>query len=92
VNLKRLKSYVLAEMLFALLMISIGCVVPLIGLKQANLKHQAALYAVEALALGGLGLQLVIYILNIRRRPLRLYLGISLLATGLVLLIASRVK
>jgi hypothetical protein len=87
-NLGRLKNYVLAEMLFAALMISVGCVLPLSILHSQALKHRSLLYVLEALAIGGLGLQLLIYITKASRRPLRLYLGIALLSTGVVLLIA----
>ena len=88
-NLKRLKNIALAEFLFALLMLCVGCLLPLAFLHNGSLKHQNGLYALEALALGGLGLQLMIYVTKASSRPLRLYLGIALLATGLVLLVAS---
>ncbi|MBX4197165.1 hypothetical protein KW801_01250 [Candidatus Saccharibacteria bacterium] len=87
-NLKRLKSYVLAEMLFAVLMIGIGCAIPLIIRNNPELKHRDLLYALEVLATGGLVLQLGIYILNTSRKPLRLYLLVSLLATALGLMAA----
>jgi hypothetical protein len=87
-NLKRLSNLVLAEMLFAVLMVVVGCVLPLTLLNSAVLKHRDLLYALEAVAVGGLGLQLLIYVTKASRRPLKLYLAIALLATGLVLLTA----
>lgn len=87
-NFKRLNNYVAAELLFAILMIIVGSFLPLSLLRYSSLKHRSLLYVLEVLAIGGLGLQLFIYVTKASRRPLRLYLGISLVATGLVLLLA----
>jgi hypothetical protein len=83
------KQKALGGIIFSLIMIATGSLLPLILLKTQPAKNQIVVYGLELVAAAGLGLQFLIYLMNWSRRPLSLYLVAAVLSLPCLALIAS---
>ena len=80
------KQKAFGGILFSLFMLVAGSLLPLILLKKQPTRNQSAIYSLEVVAVGGLGLQFLIYLMNWSRRPLMLYLVAAAIVVTTVLL------
>ncbi|MBX4201323.1 hypothetical protein KW803_00295 [Candidatus Saccharibacteria bacterium] len=79
------KRTIILELLYSIIMIVIGTVLPTIFYKSNPDENKATIYGLEVIAAVGLGLQFYTYLTKGKRRILRIYLLAALISLLILL-------